>query len=195
MEEPPDRDAESDADEGLNDEEEDGSDNAHPLLFFYDCEATGLSIYDDNITDIAAKVVGVPLNSVSKPSFSSLVHTPHNIPKRGITITNLLSHEIYPSITCSVRHHWHYYEPSAPRTALAIVLREFWMWLSTTTKEDSEASNALHTPGIPAVCPNCTFLSAVLIIFYSTGSSQWLPIRFPHSSGGDRAEATRSEHQ
>ena len=118
MEEPPDRDAESDADEGLNDEEEDGSDNAHPLLFFYDCEATGLSIYDDNITDIAAKVMGVPLNSVSKPFFSSLVHTPHNIPKRGITITNLLSHEIYPSITCSVRHHWHYYDPPAPRTVL-----------------------------------------------------------------------------
>lgn len=62
---------------------EDSSDQAHPLMFFFDCEATGLSIYDDNLTEIAAKVVGVPITSVSQPTFSSLVHTPRNIPKRG----------------------------------------------------------------------------------------------------------------
>lgn len=86
MEEPPERGAESDGDEGLKDEDKDSTDEAHPLLFFYDCEATGFSVYSDNITEIAAKVVGVPLNTVSKPSFSSLVHTPRNIPKRGITV-------------------------------------------------------------------------------------------------------------
>ena len=90
MEVPPDRDGESDADDGLNDEDEDSTGNAHPLLFLYDCEATGFSIYDDNITEIAAKVVGVPQSSVSKPSFSSLVHTPRNIPKKGITIIMLI---------------------------------------------------------------------------------------------------------
>jgi len=46
-------------------------------------EATGLSIYDGHITEIAAKVAGVPLSSLSQPCFSSLVHTPHNIPKKG----------------------------------------------------------------------------------------------------------------
>ena len=46
-------------------------------------EATGFSIYDDHITEIAAKVVGVPPSAVSQPSFSSLVHTPRNIPKQG----------------------------------------------------------------------------------------------------------------
>ena len=64
-------------------EQEDSSDQAHPLTFFFDCEATGLSIYDDHITEIAAKVVGVPLSTVSQPSFSSLVHTPRYIPKKG----------------------------------------------------------------------------------------------------------------
>ena len=63
--------------------EEDSIENAHPLLLFYDCEATGFSIYDDHITEIAAKVVGVPLSAVSQPSFSSLVHIPRNIPKLG----------------------------------------------------------------------------------------------------------------
>ena len=114
MEVPPDRDDESDADDGLNDEDEDSTGNAHPLLFFYDCEATGFSIYDDNITEIAAKVVGVPLNSVSKPSFSSLVHTPRNIPKRGITIMPINKYTMYNNFFCSVRHHWHYRGPPAP---------------------------------------------------------------------------------
>ena len=27
-------------------------DDMHPLLIFYDCEATGGSIYDDNITSV-----------------------------------------------------------------------------------------------------------------------------------------------
>ena len=75
-------DAEPDADDGLEQLEEDSNEDAHPLLFFYDCEATGFSIYEDHITEIAAKVVGVPLGQVSQPSYSSLVHTPRYIPKR-----------------------------------------------------------------------------------------------------------------
>ncbi len=64
-------------------DQEDRSEEAHRLLFSFDCEATGLSIYDDHTTEVAAKVVGVPLSSVSRPSFSSLVHTPRNIPRKG----------------------------------------------------------------------------------------------------------------
>ena len=44
MEVPPDRDGESDADDGLSVEDEDSTGNAHPLLFFCDCDATGFSI-------------------------------------------------------------------------------------------------------------------------------------------------------
>ena len=54
-----------------------------PLLFFYDCEATGLSIYSDNITEVAAKVI-TTTSSVAQPTFSSLVHTSRRIPKPGI---------------------------------------------------------------------------------------------------------------
>lgn len=68
---------EFDSDANDQEEQEDSSDQAQALMFF-DYEATGLSIYDDHVTDIAAKVVGVPLTSVSQPTFSILVHTPRN---------------------------------------------------------------------------------------------------------------------
>ena len=62
---------------------EDTDDNA-PLLFIYDCETTGLGIYTEHITEIAAKVVRIPLSSVSNPTFASLVKTSRNISKKGI---------------------------------------------------------------------------------------------------------------
>lgn len=65
------------------DREKDIRENALPLLFFFDTETTGLSIYDDHIIEIAAKVVGVPQSTVTQPSFSSLIHTPKNIPSKG----------------------------------------------------------------------------------------------------------------
>lgn len=64
-------------------ENEDGSDSAQPLLFLYDCETTGFSIYDDHITELAAKVVGIPVSSVSQPIFSKLVRTTRRIPPKG----------------------------------------------------------------------------------------------------------------
>ena len=76
-------DAEPDVDDNPEEENEDSSDDAHPLSFFYDCETTGFSIYDEHVVEVAAKVVGVPLSSVSSPTFSSLIHTPRNIPKMG----------------------------------------------------------------------------------------------------------------
>jgi len=53
-----------------------------PLLILYDCETTGLSIYNDHIIDIAAKVIASPV-PVSQPTFTSLVRTPRNIPGPG----------------------------------------------------------------------------------------------------------------
>ena len=78
--------AEPEVDDQVEDDDEDGSDNAQPLLIFYDCESTGLSIYNDYLTDVAAKVVNcpVPLNS---PTFSSLVKTSRHIPAAGEAIT------------------------------------------------------------------------------------------------------------
>ena len=64
-------------------ENEDSGDNTHPLYFFFDCETTGLSIYNDHMTELAAKTIGVPNSSVSQPTFSSLIHTSRNISKPG----------------------------------------------------------------------------------------------------------------
>ena len=62
---------------------EDSGENTQPILIFYDCEATGLSIYQDSITEVAAMVFDkVNHSSVSQPSFSNLVHTPRRIPKK-----------------------------------------------------------------------------------------------------------------
>ena len=65
-------------------------DDSHPLLLFYDCETTGFSIYSEHITEIAAKVVGVPQSSFSQPTFSSLVKTSRNISKKGNTLVLVL---------------------------------------------------------------------------------------------------------
>ena len=54
--------------------EEEVSTDAEPLLFLYDCETTGLSIYNDHITDIASKVIACPVPLLT-PSFSSLIKT------------------------------------------------------------------------------------------------------------------------
>ena len=66
------------------------NENKAPLLFLYDCETTGLGIYTEHITEIAAKVVGVPHSAISQPTFSSLVKTSRNISTKGITYQALI---------------------------------------------------------------------------------------------------------
>ena len=63
--------------------EEEVSTDAEPLLFLYDCETTGLSIYNDHITDIASKVIACPVPLLT-PSFSSLVKTSKHISAPGM---------------------------------------------------------------------------------------------------------------
>ena len=73
------------------------SDNDHPLLLFYDCETTGFSVYTEHITEIAAKVVSVPLSSFSQPTFLSLVKTSRNNSRKvhvAVTKRLLLNHII-----------------------------------------------------------------------------------------------------
>ena len=68
-------------------DEDDGDDKCEvdgtrPLLILYDCETTGLSIYSEHITDIAAKVVDPPVQ-LGAPTFSSLVRTGRRISAIG----------------------------------------------------------------------------------------------------------------
>lgn len=62
---------------------EDSSDDAHPLFFLYDCETTGLNIYNDHIIELAAEVVHCPM-PYANITFSSLVKTSRRIPLPGI---------------------------------------------------------------------------------------------------------------
>jgi uncharacterized protein YprB with RNaseH-like and TPR domain len=55
-----------------------------PLLFFFDTETTGLGLDSDEIIELAGKVIDVPPYYVTHLSFSSLVHTSHQIQHRGI---------------------------------------------------------------------------------------------------------------
>ena len=51
------------------------SDDANPLLIFYDCETTGFSIYSEHITEIAAKVaVFIQPTNLLKPSEDKQKH-------------------------------------------------------------------------------------------------------------------------
>ena len=65
---------------------DDNVDGARPLLIFYDCETTGLSIYNEHVTELAAKVIGVPSASLTASSFLSLIRTPRHIPAAGLSL-------------------------------------------------------------------------------------------------------------
>ena len=65
---------------------DDNVDSARHLLIFYDCETTGLSIYNEHVTELAAKVIGVPSASLTTSSFLSLIRTPRHIPDAGLSL-------------------------------------------------------------------------------------------------------------
>jgi len=50
----------------------DDSDDSQPLLILYDSETTGLSIYREQIIEIAAKIIACPVR-VPKPTFKHSV--------------------------------------------------------------------------------------------------------------------------
>ena len=47
-----------------------------PLLFFFDCESTGGSMYTDHMIEVGAKVVAVPDSvSITQHQYGSLIHS------------------------------------------------------------------------------------------------------------------------
>lgn len=88
--------------------EKSGND-AQPLLFLYDCETTGFSIYNDHIIEVAAMLVNCPV-AYSNDTFSSLVKTSRRIPaagKRLRIIPHFLSFDFQFSRQ-SYKYHTHY---------------------------------------------------------------------------------------
>ena len=56
--------------------------NLLPLLFFYDCESTGGSTYDDHIIEVGAKVIAAPDSAdIPQLEYSSLIHSSRTIVK------------------------------------------------------------------------------------------------------------------
>ena len=108
-------------------------DDMHPLLIFYDCEATGGSIYNDNIVEIAAKVIGVP-NSVNIAcrDFSSLSNTSRRIIKAV-------------QDKCGITAQMLYGQPSSPA-----VLEMFLQWVGNVVEEVNTYYNLLHYPVLVA---------------------------------------------
>ena len=75
------------------------------LLFLFDLEATGLSVYTDCITEIASKVFDPPVD-VKQATFSSLVHTDHSIHEIGTTpLTLLFTHTVFTVFAAKPRNH------------------------------------------------------------------------------------------
>ena len=70
-------------------EEEDDISDLQPLVFAYDCETTGLSIYNDHVIEIAAEVVQCPV-PYSKTTYCTLVKTSRRIPAAGVFIRTVV---------------------------------------------------------------------------------------------------------
>lgn len=68
-----------------------------PLLFFFDCESTGGSIYNDHMIEVGAKVVAVPGSvNITQHQYGSLIHSSRSIAKAvqgkcGITAQMLVT--------------------------------------------------------------------------------------------------------
>ena len=108
------------------------SSDALPLLFFFDCESTGGSMYNDHIIEVGAKVVAVPGSvSINKHQYGSLIHASQNSAqdKCGITMQ-------VPVAEPRFKH----------------VLEELLAWICLTVQEVCRA--VISTAILPCTC--CT---------------------------------------
>lgn len=130
--------------DGTVEQMEISSHDASPLLFLYDCESTGLSIYNDHIIEIAAEVANCAV-PYSNSSFTSLVKTSRWIPTKGtyhnlevkIYNGNLLVTRVTNITPTMIRG----------ERPLSVVLPMFFEWLITTTSDISSSTGTLHYPG------------------------------------------------
>ena len=71
-----------DCDPSTDGNDSESQSNMLPLLFFYDCESTGGSTYDDHIIEVGAKVVAAPDSAdIPQLEYSSLIHSSRTIVK------------------------------------------------------------------------------------------------------------------
>lgn len=123
-----------------------GIDHTKSLTIIYDCETTGLNVYREHITEIAAKVVNPPV-PLSNPCFSSLVRSGRNISVSGknylLIITKLkIIYAIIVSrlngITTALLRR---------EKPLSAVLPNFLEWVATAVRSVNQATHEVHYPG------------------------------------------------
>ena len=104
-----------------------------PLLFFFDCESTGGSMYTDHMIEVGAKVVAVPHSvSITQRQYGSLIHSSRSIAKAvqskcGITAQMLVAEPPF-------RH----------------VLEELLAWISSTVQEVEQWQELKYFPVLVA---------------------------------------------
>ena len=69
-------------------DKEETSDSANPLLFFFHMKTTGYDIYKDHIIQIGAKVIGEYASYAKEQEFSCLVNTDRPIHPSGNSFLN-----------------------------------------------------------------------------------------------------------
>ena len=108
-------------------------DDELPVLISYDCESTGGNIHSDHIIEVCGKVFAVSdAVAISKPEYSSLVHSSRTIMKVVEKKCGITSQMLF----------------GAPR--FGHVLEELLDWISTTVKEVEEYHNIPHYPVLVA---------------------------------------------
>lgn len=104
-----------------------------PLLFFFDCESTGGSMYTDHIVEVGAKVIAVPNSvNITQHQYGSLIHSSRSIVKAvqskcGITAQMLVTEPPF-------RH----------------VLEELLAWISSTVQEVEQHQHLRYFPVLVA---------------------------------------------
>lgn len=119
------------------------SDEAEPLLIFYDCEATGFSIYQEHIIEIAAEVYQCPVPH-RETTFSSLIKTARRIQSKGIVLYIQLF-----NFWISLAFQAHKISATMIRCErpLSVVFPLFLRWIETLTVAVTDGTGIPHYPG------------------------------------------------
>ncbi len=161
------------------------SGNGHlPLLVLYDCEATGLRIYKEHLTDIAAIKVFNPPVPLPAPAFSSLVRTSRTISAPGNkiqyhNINNVISNLCIVSRITGITSNL-----LRGEKPLSIVLPKFLEWLTYAVEYISKETGDSYYPGMIKNSSNALY--SMRLTNVSFGSTQWISLRFPNSSSRNR---------
>ena len=114
-----------------------------PLLFMYDCESTGGSIYQDHIVEMAAVVLAPDDVIISETSFSQLCKTSLPISTVG---NNIILLHLFSPLTVKKKCGICNYLPLNERPFDA-VFPEFLRWVEECLKDAGESTDTSFYPG------------------------------------------------